>query len=458
MVSSSSESPVPGSQSWVGPAVSHTVAMPNQSDDLGFKYALTRTMTCASGRRVSDPRGKASCGCRRLPEWLSTTPIRRTGGQDQCPADSLNRDLSNAVLNERVYHGSRDHHGATRAGFSKAHLLPPRQRFQLEFPRMQTHNTPSAVVAVIEKQDSMCARRAFDAHPGIGRSSSFPMRSPGGPASPRVKAPAPRSTSAQTSRCHRGHRLVVSYSGRTFGLMAYTGQGSLPRYDGTSAMRSAASSVRTHDSLDWANRLEIVKVSREMTLYSSTSSIPPRFHRGAAIINQVEGRLRRSAGDIKQWWSYARRPDKGDPMSARRLFVPLALALGCARPAPPPRHRDPGRASRGAPPDRIGGPPGLPDASAPPGQCRQHEADVIRAPPPGHARRGEAGGPATGTLRPRDYERVVTCECSTRQPGKVIASTWSTPSARTYSAPNRPDSRLPVISRAREKPGTPSRG
>ena len=116
-------------------------------------------------------------------------------------------------------------------------------------------------------------------------------------------------------------------------------------------------------------------------------------------------------------------------MSARRLFVPLALALGCAPagtpPPPDPETREIEAAEATPDPDRRG-PLGIPERELPPpGQCRAwHEGRAsAEQPPPGPCADAEkAARPGDRILfRPQDDARVVHVRVlHSTEPGKVI--------------------------------------
>jgi predicted Zn-dependent protease len=278
----------------------------NQADDLGFKYALSQNYDVREMDDVFQTLGRQSelAGAGRLPEWLSTHPNPENRVQKtQARLDTLTRDLGNAVRNEAVYYQRIQ--GLTygddpRQGFFEGNTFyHPDMRFQLEFPEgWQTQNTPSAVVGVSEQKDAMVqlglagqasprqAAQQFLGQEGVQAGEASTASVNGNPA-------ATSYFQAQTQQgVVQGIVSFVSYGGRTFGLLAYTGQGNLQKYDRT--FRAAIGSfqqLRNQDALNVKpNRIEIVKLSREMTLEQFDRQYPSTIPiEELAIINQLEG-------------------------------------------------------------------------------------------------------------------------------------------------------------------------
>lgn len=278
----------------------------NQSDDLGFKYALNQNYDVREMDDVFQTLGRQGemAGAGKLPEWLSTHPAPENRVEKtQARLDTLHRDLNTAVRNEAVYYQRIE--GLTygddpRQGFFEGNTFyHPDMRFQLEFPDgWQTQNTPAAVVGVSEKQDAMMQLGlAGDAAPRQAAQQFLSQEGvQAGQASTSSVNGNPAATSyfqAQTQQgVIEGIVTFVSYGGRTFGLMAYTSQGNLQRYDGT--FRNAIGSfqqLRNQDALNVKpNRVEIVKVPREMTLEQFEQQYPSTIPiEELAIINQLEG-------------------------------------------------------------------------------------------------------------------------------------------------------------------------
>ncbi|MBA3260051.1 MAG: M48 family metalloprotease, partial [Gemmatimonadales bacterium] len=278
----------------------------NQADQLGFKYALNENYDV---REMDDvfvtlSRVGEQAGAGRLPEWLSTHPnpenrVEKT----QARLDSLSRPLQNAVIDRQEY--LQQIQGLTygedpRQGFFEGNTFyHPAMRFQMSFPEgWQTQNTPSAVVAVNEKQNAIVqlslagkgspreAAQQFLSQEGVQAGQASTESINGNPA-------ATSYFQAQTQQgAVEGLVSFISYSGQTFGILSYTGQGGLSQYD--RPFRDVVSSFTTlRDQAALSvqpAKLELVTLNRQMTLeqfnaqYPSTVSIEE-----LAIINQVEG-------------------------------------------------------------------------------------------------------------------------------------------------------------------------
>ena len=278
----------------------------NQADQLGFKYALGQNYDVREMDDVFETLGRMSAGSGggRLPEWLSTHPnpenrVERT----QQRLDTLQRDLSNTVLDEAEY--LQRIQGLTygedpRQGFFEGNTFyHPDMRFQLEFPEgWQTQNTPSAVVGVSPNQDAMVQLGLAGSTPPRQAAQQFLSREgvQAGDASTTSVNGNPAATSyfqAQTQQgVVQGIVSFISYGGRTFGLLAYSGQSNFQKYDAT--FRRAIGSfqqLRNQAALNVRpNRLELVKVPREMTLQQFEQQYPSTIPiEELAIINQLEG-------------------------------------------------------------------------------------------------------------------------------------------------------------------------
>ena len=246
----------------------------------------------------------AGGGGGRLPEWLSTHPAPENRvAKTQARLDTLHTDLSNSIRNESVY--MQRIQGLTygddpRQGFFEGNTFyHPDMRFQIEFPEgWQTQNAPAAVVGVSPQQDAMMqlglagkesprqAAQQFLSQEGVQAGDASTSSVNGNPA-------ATSYFQAQTQQgVVQGIVSFISYNGQTFGLLAYTPQGKLQQYDGTfrdaigsfSALRNqAALSVKP-------NRIEVVKLSREMTLAQFDQQYPSTIPiEELAVINQVDG-------------------------------------------------------------------------------------------------------------------------------------------------------------------------
>ena len=279
----------------------------NQADELGFRYALNQNYDVREMDDVFQTLQRESelaGGGGRLPEWLSThpNPENRIVKTDQ-RLDTLHKDLSNAIRNDQVY--MQRIQGLTygddpRQGFFEGNTFyHPDMRFQLTFPEgWQTQNTPSAVVGVSQQQDAMIqlglagnaspreAAQQFLSQEGIQAGDNSTSSVNGNPA-------ATSYFQAQTQQgVIQGIVSFISYGGKTFGLMAYTPQGKLQQYDGV--FRQALGSfgqLRNQNALNVKpNRIEVVRIPREMTLSQFDQQYPSTIPiEELAVINQVDG-------------------------------------------------------------------------------------------------------------------------------------------------------------------------
>lgn len=279
----------------------------NQADELGFRYALTQNYDVREMDDVFETLNRESQlagGGGRLPEWLSTHPnpenrVTRT----QARLDTLHKDLSSTVRNEQAY--MQRIQGLTygddpRQGFFEGNTFyHPDMRFQLEFPEgWQTQNTPSAVVAVSPQQDAIVQLGLAGQTPPRQAAQQFLSQQgvQAGDASTNNVNGNPAATSyfqAQTQQgVVQGIVSFISYGGQTFGLLAYTGQGKLQQYDGTFRQSIGSfSPLRNQAALSVKpNRIEVVKVPREMTLAQFDQQYPSTIPiEELAVINQLEG-------------------------------------------------------------------------------------------------------------------------------------------------------------------------
>lgn len=273
----------------------------------GFRYALNQNYDVremASVFHTLDRVGQAASGGGKLPEWLATHPNPENRiAKTQARLDTLSRDLSNTVIGRDQYLGHIK--GITygedpRQGFFEGNkFYHPDLRFQLTFPEAwQTQNTAEAVVAVSQKQDAMMqltlagkgspreAAQQFLSQEGIRAGQSSTASINGLPA-------ASSYFQAQTQQGNiEGLVTFISYGGNTYGLLAYTGAGGLRSYDDV-FRRSIGSfgELRNQAALSVKpNRLELVKLTKEMTLEEFNRQYPSTIPiEELAIINELEG-------------------------------------------------------------------------------------------------------------------------------------------------------------------------
>jgi predicted Zn-dependent protease len=278
----------------------------NQSDELGFKYALSENYDVREMSSVFETLNRVGeqAGAGKLPEWLSTHPnpenrVRRT----EARVDTLNRSLANAIQNREEY--LRQIEGMTfgadpRQGyFSGNRFLHPDLRFQLTFPEgWRTQNTPQAVVAVSSKQDAMIqlsvagkgspeeAARQFLSQEGLKAGQGSRSNINGNPA-------ATSYFQAQTQQgTVQGIVSFIALGGTTYGLLGYAPSGSFGGYD-ASFQRTIRSFAALNDPAALnvkPARVELVKLPSEMTLAQFNSRYPSTVPiEELAIINEVEG-------------------------------------------------------------------------------------------------------------------------------------------------------------------------
>ena len=278
----------------------------NQSDQLGFKYALGLNYDVREMANVFQTLSRASGSGQggRLPEWLSTHPNPENRVKNtEARLDTLHASLGNTVVGREEYLQKID--GMTfgedpRQGFFEGSTFyHPDMRFQLQFPQgWKTQNTPSAVVALSPKEDAILQLAlAGETAP---RDAASKFLSQQGITAGRASTSSINGNQAATSYFQaqteqgviEGIVSFISYGGKTFALLGYTPQGNLDAYDG--ALRETINSfdrLRNSAALSVKPaKLELVKISREMTLtqfnqeYPSTVSIEQ-----LAIINELEG-------------------------------------------------------------------------------------------------------------------------------------------------------------------------
>jgi predicted Zn-dependent protease len=279
----------------------------NQADELGFRYALNQNYDVREMDDVFQTLQRESelaGGGGRLPEWLSTHPNPENRvAKTQARLDTLHKDLGSSIRNEALY--MQRIQGLTygddpRQGFFEGNTFyHPDMRFQLDFPEgWKTQNTAAAVVGVSPQQDAMVqlglagqtaprqAAQQFLSQEGVQAGEASTASVNGNPA-------ATSYFQAQTQNgVVQGIVSFISYGGQTFGLLAYTGQGRLQQYDATFRRSIGSfSSLRNQAALSVKpNRIEVVKVPREMTLQQFDQQYPSTVPiEELAVINQLEG-------------------------------------------------------------------------------------------------------------------------------------------------------------------------
>jgi predicted Zn-dependent protease len=278
----------------------------NQADQAGFRYALNQGYDVREMSKVFETldRLSQSSGGGKLPEWLSTHPDPGNRIEHiQKMLDTVKADPSKGKVNrdeflqkvQGITYGVDPRQGY----FEGTQFYHPQMRFQLRFPDgWKVQNTPAAVAAMSPNQDAIIqlalagqaspqqAAQQFLSQQGIQAGQTSTASINGFPA-------ASSYFQAQTDQGNiQGIVSFVSYNGSTFGLMGYTAAGKLGSYD-----QLFQSSIRSFSQLRDASkinvqpaRVELVKLSREMTLDQFNSQYPSTVPiEELAIINEVEG-------------------------------------------------------------------------------------------------------------------------------------------------------------------------
>jgi predicted Zn-dependent protease len=245
----------------------------------------------------------ALSGAGKLPEWLSTHPdpgnrIQATMARLDTMSLPQNLTVNREEYLQRIK--GMPYGDDPRQGFFRGdRFLHPGLRFQLDLPQgWKAQNLPSAVVAVSPGDDAIVqlglagkveptqAARQFLSQEGIRPGESSTQSVNGNPAATSYFA-------AQTQQGEiRGLVTFVSYGGTTYGILGYTGAGSLSRYDGS--FKQVIRSFRSLEDQSALNvrpaRIELVQVDRATTLTEFNQRYPsPIRIEELALINGLEG-------------------------------------------------------------------------------------------------------------------------------------------------------------------------
>ena len=278
----------------------------NQADQGGFRYALDQNYDVREMPNVFLTLGRLSesSGGGKLPEWLSTHPDPGNRIEHiEKMLDTTNLDQRKLIVDREEY--LRHIQGMTfgedpRQGYFEGNAFyHPQMRFQMQFPSdWKTQNTPQAVVGVSPSQDAILqlglagqtppeqAARQFLSQQGVQAGNASTASINGLPA-------ASSYFQAQTEQgVIEGIVSFVSYGGQTFGLMGYTPSGKLGSYDQVfqQTIRSFGQ-LRDQSKINvQPAKVELVKVSRQMTLEQFNSQYPSTVPvEQVAIINELEG-------------------------------------------------------------------------------------------------------------------------------------------------------------------------
>lgn len=277
----------------------------NQADQAGFRYALHQNYDVREMTRVFQTLDRISqtSGGGKLPEWLAThpNPGNRIKHIEQM-LDTVKLDPTKVQTNREQYlqriRGMTFGDDPRQGYFEGSRFYHPQMRFQLTFPEgWKTQNTPQAVVALSPNQDAIVQLGlAGNASPSQAVRQFLSQQGvQGGQASTSSINGYPAATSQFQAQTQQGtiQGLVsfISYGGTTFGIMGYTEAGKLGSYENEfeRSIRSF-SELRDQSKLNvQPARLELVKLSREMTLEQFNSQYPSSISlEQLAIINEVE--------------------------------------------------------------------------------------------------------------------------------------------------------------------------
>jgi len=279
----------------------------NQADQAGFRYALNQGYDVREMPKVFqtlDRISQTGGGGGKLPEWLATHPNPGNRIKHiETMLDTVHTDLSKAKVNQDGYlqriKGMTYGEDPRQGYFEGTQFYHPKMRFQLHFPDgWQVQNSAAAVASMSPNQDAIIqlslagqgspqqAAQQFLSQQGVqaGQSSNTSING----------LPATSSYfQAQTEQgTIEGIVSFISYGGQTFGLMGYTPGGKLGTYDHVfqSAIRSFGE-LRDGSKINVEPaRIELVKVSRDMTLEQFNAQYPSSVPiEQVAIINEVEG-------------------------------------------------------------------------------------------------------------------------------------------------------------------------
>ena len=276
-----------------------------QSDELGFKYALNEGYDVSEMADVfqSLQRVGAATGRSPLPSWMSTHPDpgervetarRRVAALDR-PVDNLKEGASEYMtrLNGLTYGEN------PRDGFFEGSVFyHPELRFQLTFPQgWQMQNTAQAVVAVSPRQDAIIqltlagtgdpttTARRFLSQQGVQEAQSTTVSINGIPA-------VASYFQAQTEQgVLRGLATFLTYGGRTYQVLAYSGAQGFSQYDGLFRQSVGSFSQVTDQRVLNAqpNRINVVRLQQAMTLAEFNQRHPSVIPiEQLALINQVD--------------------------------------------------------------------------------------------------------------------------------------------------------------------------
>jgi predicted Zn-dependent protease len=277
-----------------------------QADSLGFYYALNDNYDVRQMAPVFAALQRESQLSKQspVPNFLATHPDpgERVKTAEQRVAQ-LNRPLDNAkrgtdeymqTVNGLVY-GQNPRDGF----FEGTTFYHPDMRFKVNFPQgWQTLNTSEAVMAGSPQQDAVIqltlaqgsdpnsAAQQFLSQQGIQAGQTMTENINGSQA-------VASTFQAQTQQgVVRGLATFLSYGGKTFQILGYSGAQQFDQYAGVFRQTAESfSSVNDPRILNvQPNRVQVVRVDRTMTLTEFNQQHPSVIPiEELALINQVEG-------------------------------------------------------------------------------------------------------------------------------------------------------------------------
>ncbi|MEW5925879.1 MAG: M48 family metalloprotease [Gemmatimonadota bacterium] len=260
-----------------------------QADDLGFRYARgqgydVREMADVfrALERVGEQEGRSP-----LPSWLATHPapaerIRAVEARLDTAALPAGLAARRAEYLQRIdglVYGENPRSGYFRDGV----FLHPELRFRIAFPQgWATQNLPQAVTAVSPRQDAVMQLTLAEgvATPEAAAQRFFAQGVQQGQTGRETINGLPGVVGyfrAQTQQgVVEGVAGWVSYGGRVYQVIAYTGAGGLGAYDRVfrQTLGSFAQLTDPQALAVQPNRLRVVRVDRRMTLAEFNQRFP----------------------------------------------------------------------------------------------------------------------------------------------------------------------------------------
>jgi predicted Zn-dependent protease len=260
-----------------------------QADDLGFRYARSQGYDVremadvfAALQRVGESEGQSP-----LPSWLSTHPapaerIRAVQARldtASLPAGLAGRRAEYLQRIDGLVYGENPRNGFFQGGV----FQHPELRFRVAFPQgWATQNLPQAVTAMSPRQDAVMQLTLAEgaASPEAAAQRFFAQGVQQGQTGRETVNGLPAVVGyfrAQTQQgVVEGVAAWISYGGRVYEVISYTGSGQLGAYDalfrqtvGSFAQLTDARALAVQPS-----RIRVVRVDRRMTLAEFNQRYP----------------------------------------------------------------------------------------------------------------------------------------------------------------------------------------